>query len=91
MTLLLLAGSGEAKQIAWGLADTGINVIASLAGATRSPDPLPVKTRVGGFGGETGFRAFLEEAQITAVLDATHPFADRITQRTARVLSLIHI
>jgi len=87
MTLLLLAGSGEAKRIAWGLSDTGINMIASLAGATRSPEPLPVPTRIGGFGGEDGFRAYVAEAGITAVLDATHPFADRITQRTARVCS----
>ncbi|SEW13720.1 precorrin-6A/cobalt-precorrin-6A reductase [Cognatiyoonia koreensis] len=85
MTLLLLAGSGEAKRIAWALTDSGLNVIASLAGATRSPDPLPVPTRIGGFGGEAGFRAYLAEERITAVLDATHPYADRITERTARV------
>lgn len=85
MTLLLLAGSGEAKRIAWALTDSGVNVIASLAGATRSPDPLPVQTRIGGFGGDPGFRAFLKKAGITAVLDATHPFAAQITARTARI------
>ena len=87
MTVLLLAGTGEAKRIAWGLTDTGINVIASLAGATRSPEPLPLETRIGGFGGEDGFRAFLETEKISAVLDATHPFAEQITNRTARVCS----
>jgi len=84
MTVLLLAGTGEAKRIAWGLADTGVNVVASLAGATRSPDPLPVPTRIGGFGGEEGFRAYLSAHKISAVLDATHPFAEKITARTAR-------
>ncbi|MEN8919490.1 MAG: cobalt-precorrin-6A reductase [Octadecabacter sp.] len=87
MTVLLLAGTGEAKRIAWGLTDTGINVIASLAGATRSPEPLPVPTRIGGFGGEDGFRAFLEAENISAVLDATHPFAEHITNRSARICS----
>lgn len=85
MTLLLLAGTGEAKQIAWGLSDSGRPVVASLAGATRSPDPLPVPTRIGGFGGEAGFRTYVASHGITAVLDATHPFAVRITTRTARI------
>ncbi|WP_296417465.1 cobalt-precorrin-6A reductase [Pseudooctadecabacter sp.] len=85
MTLLLLAGTGEAKRIAWGLADSGLRVLASLAGATRSPEPLPVPTRIGGFGGEDGFREVLAAENIRAVLDATHPFADRISDRTARI------
>jgi len=83
MTVLLLAGTGDAKRIAWGLADTGVNVIASLAGATRNPEPLPVPTRVGGFGGEDGFRAYIAAEGITSVLDATHPFAEAISNRTA--------
>ena len=85
MTVLLLAGTQEAKRIAWGLADSRIKVVASLAGATRDPDPLPLPTRVGGFGGEDGFRTYVAETNITAVLDATHPFAHQITDRTARI------
>lgn len=85
MTLLLLAGTGEARRIAEGLAARGIDAVASLAGATRSPAALPIPTRIGGFGGEEGFRAFLREARIGAILDATHPFAARITARSARV------
>ncbi|MBT8410794.1 MAG: cobalt-precorrin-6A reductase [Octadecabacter sp.] len=85
MSVLLLAGTAEAKRIAWGLADSGLNVVASLAGATRDPEPLPVPTRIGGFGGEAEFRAYLMENGVTAVVDATHPFASRITARTARV------
>ncbi len=85
MTLLLLAGTNEAKQIAWGLTDVGIPVLASLAGATRHPEPLPVPTRIGGFGGEDGFRQEVSSRGITAVLDATHPFAADISNRTARI------
>jgi len=94
MTVLLLAGTGDAKRIASGLADAGIKTIASLAGETRTPDTLVVPTRVGGFGGEAGFRAFLQKNGIKAVLDATHPFATQITDRTARIckeLSLPHL
>ena len=91
MSVLLLAGTAEAKRIAWGLADSGLNVVASLAGATRDPEPLPVPTRIGGFGGEEGFRAYLAENAVTAVVDATHPFANRITARTARVCADLRV
>lgn len=85
MTLLLLAGTQEAKAIARQLAGQGADVLASLAGATARPMPLPVPTRVGGFGGAEGFRAVIRDKGITAVLDATHPFAARITTRTAQI------
>lgn len=85
MTLLLLAGTGEARQIARALADREVSAIASLSGATRAPCAMGLPSRSGGFGGEAGFRAYLAETGITAVLDATHPFAARISGRTARV------
>ena len=91
MSILLLAGTAEAKRIAWGLADSGLNVLASLAGATRDPEPLPVPTRIGGFGGEAGFKAYLDDSGVTAVVDATHPFATRITDRTARVCAELQL
>ncbi len=89
MTVLLLAGSGEARRIAWGLADTSVRVVASLAEPMRQPEPLPVATRIGGFGGEDGFRGYLSRENITAVLDATHPFATQITERSARVCAQV--
>ncbi|MBI1418233.1 MAG: cobalt-precorrin-6A reductase [Limimaricola sp.] len=85
MKVLLLAGTAEARAVAAALAVRDIAVIASLAGATRSPATLPVPTRIGGFGGQAGFEAFLDTEKIDAVLDATHPFAARITARTAMV------
>jgi len=83
MSLLLLGGSGEARQIAARL--RGQDAVISLAGATRNPQEQPLPTRVGGFGGAAGFCQYLKDARITAVLDATHPFAARITARTARI------
>ncbi|MDX8353448.1 cobalt-precorrin-6A reductase [Cognatiyoonia sp. IB215182] len=83
MTILLLAGTGDARRLAERLA--GRDVIASIAGATREPAPLPVQTRTGGFGGADAFRAYLAKAGISAVVDATHPYAHRITRRTAAI------
>ena len=85
MTLLLLAGTGEARGIADALAKQNIPSIASLAGATRQPNPLALPTRHGGFGGDDGFGDYLRDMKISAVLDATHPFAHRISARTARM------
>lgn len=85
MTILLLAGTGEAQTLARELSEQGRDLVASLAGATRAPRALGVPLRTGGFGGAEGFAAFLQEAGITAVLDATHPFAAHISNRSAAV------
>lgn len=85
MTILLLAGTGEAKDVAKALVADRVTAVASLAGATRMPKSLAVPTRIGGFGGADGFRDYVKEAGISAVLDATHPFAHRITDRTAAI------
>lgn len=82
---LLLAGTGEGRRLAEALAAESIPAIASRAGATRQPEPLGLRTRTGGFGGEGPFRDYLASEGISAVLDATHPFAHRISRRTARV------
>jgi len=89
--LLLLAGTGAARVIANALAVAGTPAIATLAGATRMPEPLPIETVVGGFGGEQGFRDFLAAHNITAILDATHPFAHRISARSARIAADLSI
>ncbi|WP_439142760.1 cobalt-precorrin-6A reductase [Planktotalea sp.] len=85
MTLLILSGTGEGRQIATDLHGQGVDLMVSLAGETRKPKQQAVPTRIGGFGGTQGFRDFLNDAKITAVLDATHPFANNITSRTAQV------
>ncbi|MCA8882831.1 MAG: cobalt-precorrin-6A reductase [Rhodobacteraceae bacterium] len=82
--VLLLAGTAEARALAAALAArTDLSAIASLAGATQAPAPLALPTRTGGFGGAEGFVAFLRAERIGAVVDATHPFAARISARSA--------
>tara|TARA_B110000459_G_scaffold28110_1_gene27959 strand:- start:8868 stop:9602 length:735 start_codon:yes stop_codon:yes gene_type:complete len=85
MTLLILAGTAEARDLAKYCAATKIPAQASLSGATRKPLPLAVPTRHGGFGGADGFKTFIKEQNISAILDATHPFASFITERTFQV------
>jgi precorrin-6A/cobalt-precorrin-6A reductase len=83
MPILLLGGTGEARELAARLhPDT--DIVSSLAG--RVPDPaLPVgAVRVGGFGGVAGLRQWLCGNDITAVVDATHPFAATMTAHAAQ-------
>jgi precorrin-6A/cobalt-precorrin-6A reductase len=56
-----------------------LRLVASLAGATRAPRPLPGAPRRGGFGGASGLADWLRANAAAAVIDATHPFAARIS------------
>jgi len=79
-TILVLGGTGEARALAAALDGTaGVRVVSTLAGRIASPR-LPVgEVRVGGFGGPDGLAAYLREENVVAVVDATHPFAERMS------------
>jgi len=71
--VLLLGGTGEARELAARLVDARVDVTSSLAGRVAEPR-LPVgRVRIGGFGGVDGLRAALADYDV--VVDATHPFA----------------
>lgn len=89
MTGLVLAGTHEARVICDALAAKQVPALASLAGATRRPATLAIETRIGGFGGASGFRTFLNEQGIRWVIDATHPFASQMTKTAAQVCAQI--
>lgn len=84
MSLLILGGTGEARVLARCLRRLpGARV--SLAGATVAPKVPDLPSRRGGFGGAEGFARYLSDEGISAVLDATHPFAVQITARSRAV------
>lgn len=78
--LLILGGTGEARRLAERLARRGgADITLSLAGRTTKPAPQAGRVRTGGFGGADGLAAFIREAKVSLVVDATHPFAARIS------------
>ncbi len=84
LRLLLLGGTVEARLVAQELRELpGIQVLTSLAGRNPGAPLPPGPVRVGGFGGEQGLADFLAGTGVGAVLDATHPFAQRITAHAA--------
>lgn len=82
--VLLLAGTSEAAALARLLAERpDIEVMASFAGHTSSPTPLPCPTRTGGFGGVEGLSRHLRTGGYHLVVDATHPFAGVLPHNVA--------
>jgi precorrin-6A/cobalt-precorrin-6A reductase len=79
MTILILGGTAEARELAAALVAGGLVVISSLAGRVNSPNLPPGGVRVGGFGGADGLADYLRRQQVSAVVDATHPFAATIS------------
>ncbi len=80
--LLILGGTGEAKSLAEAASarfGERLQLTSSLAGRTRRPHRLPGEVRVGGFGGSDGLAAYLRAANVTFLIDATHPFAAAIS------------
>lgn len=82
--ILILGGTREARLLA---DDPHVpqqaRFIFSLAGVTQAPDLPQGQTRRGGFGGVEGLIAYLKRGNIAAVIDATHPYAARISHHAA--------
>ncbi len=77
--ILLLGGTTEASALATALATRGERAVLSYAGRTEAPRAQAIPTRVGGFGGIEGLAEHLRREGITHLIDATHPFAARIS------------
>lgn len=88
-SILILGGTTEARLLAEILAqNTRFVTSLSLAGRTRSPLAMPVPVRTGGFGGAQGLADHLMENRIDLLIDATHPYAARISANAAEASRL---
>ncbi|WP_454012571.1 cobalt-precorrin-6A reductase [Aquamicrobium terrae] len=87
--ILILGGTTESRQLAAALAARpGLAVVLSLAGRTESPAAQGVPTRSGGFGGARGLARHLTEHEFDLLIDATHPYAARISANAAEAARL---
>ncbi|NVO55780.1 cobalt-precorrin-6A reductase [Rhodobacteraceae bacterium B1Z28] len=77
--LLILGGTTEANALARAIADRGIPATYSYAGRVETPRSQPLPVRVGGFGGVDGLVCYIRDHGISHVIDATHPFAARMS------------
>ncbi|GAB2749328.1 cobalt-precorrin-6A reductase [Salinifilum aidingensis] len=83
--VLLLGGTGEAKQLAHLLDEhDSFHVVSSMAGRVRDPQLPAGEVRIGGFHGAEGLAGWLRDNAIDAVVDATHPFAAKMSASAAQ-------
>lgn len=85
-TVLILGGTAEARRLADALVAAhgdGLRVITSLAGRTTSPKLPKGDIREGGFGGADGLADYLTGNKCDLLIDATHPYAARISAHAA--------
>ncbi len=90
MKLLILGGTSEAKLLAKQLLTINIEIIYSIAGLVRQPD-LDCKIISGGFSqynneldkanNSSGLTKYLLAEKIDCLIDATHPFATKMSQQ----------
>jgi precorrin-6A/cobalt-precorrin-6A reductase len=89
--ILVLGGTAEARSLAQALDDGGLDVITSLAGRVSNPR-LPLgQVRIGGFGGPEALGRWLSDNGVTCVIDATHPFAARISASAAHACAIASV
>jgi precorrin-6A/cobalt-precorrin-6A reductase len=84
MTLLLLGGTSDARRIAQRLHERDSDVIYSLAGLVRQPQ-IDCRIVSGGFTPIGGLRQFIETEKVAAILDATHPYAQQMSDTAVTV------
>ncbi len=81
--LLILGGTGEAAKLAKLVVDCfqdRLDVTVSYSGITGHQPDLPCHVHVGGFGGAQGLMTYMRDQKIDFLVDATHPFAEKISQ-----------
>lgn len=91
-SVLVLGGTGEARRLAAELAARHeFRVVSSLAGRVQDPRVPRGTVRIGGFGGSRGLAEWLREQAIDVLVDATHPFAERMTTSAVEAARLAGI
>ncbi|WP_418958158.1 cobalt-precorrin-6A reductase [Streptomyces tritici] len=90
MHVLILGGTAEARALA-GLLAPRLRVTSSLAGRVANPRLPEGEVRIGGFGGPDGLARWIAEHGVDRVIDATHPFAERISFNAARAAATAHV
>lgn len=89
--MLILGGTAEARELASRLVAMGQVSVTSLAGRVAEPALPQGRVVIGGFGGAEGLREWLVGHRCRAVIDATHPFAARISENAVRAAAAAQV
>lgn len=89
--MLILGGTAEAAKLSTAFQAHPVQAITSLAGRTTNPVAISGTVRTGGFGGAEGLASYLASKQINLLIDATHPYATRISQNAVKASKIARI
>ena len=85
MRLLVLGGTAQARALAAQLhGRSDCHLVSSLAGRISRPTLPEGEVRIGGFGGTDGLVEYLRAEAIDVLIDATHPFAQIMSDQAAQ-------
>ncbi len=82
--ILILGGTSESKELAYALEREGFSSLYASTTDLIGGLPEAVPRIIGRFD-EDGFSSFLRDRGIDAVIDATHPFAEKISKLAVRL------
>jgi len=92
LRVLILGGTADANRLAAAIAkEPRLDAVLSYAGRTENPTPPPIAWRVGGFGGIDGLVDYISAEKIARVVDATHPFAARMSAHAITACAMAHV
>jgi precorrin-6A/cobalt-precorrin-6A reductase len=86
LRILILGGTAEGRLLAEQL--RAQDIVLSLAGRTRAPLLPDVPVRIGGFGGAHGLADYIQREAIGMIVDATHPYAARMSANAVEAAAL---
>jgi len=90
MKILVVGGTADGRKLATRLHELQFDVVYSIAGIVRKATvPCPVIS--GGFTQFGGLQKFIVDHQFSHVVDATHPFAKKMSNTIAEVSELLSI
>ncbi|MEL0659521.1 precorrin-6A/cobalt-precorrin-6A reductase [Psychromonas arctica] len=90
MKVLVIGGTADGRKLATQLFELGFDVVYSIAGIVRKATvPGPVIS--GGFTQFGGLEKYITDNQITHLVDATHPFAEKMSHTISQVTERLSI
>ena len=88
--LLILGGTADARMICQQLSHFDFSMIYSVAGLVRTPN-VPAEIVVGGFSQFSGLDRYCQQHAVNAIIDATHPYAQTMSETAMQVSSQLKI
>ena len=82
MRILIVGGTADGRRLATTLFERGFDVIYSIAGIVRKAT-VPCTVISGGFTQFGGLQQYIQDKQVTHLVDATHPFAQKMSNTIA--------